>query len=84
MKNLDELIRDAAKFGRLNHFTLSATWDGKWEAAYRGVATEDHRSAQHSDPVAAAIGALTGRRPPEIEKPKRSKPRPAVDEDILV
>ena len=72
-QDLESIIRSAAKSGRLNHLTLAAKWDGGWEAGYRGVATDDHRIAAHSDPVAALLGALTGRKQPEPEKPKRTR-----------
>ena len=72
-QDLESILRSAAKSGRLNHLTLAAKWDGGWEAGYRGVATDDHRIVTHSDPVAALTGALTGRKQPEPEKPKRNR-----------
>ena len=73
MSDLETALRSAARSGRLNHLSLAVKWSGGWEAAYRGVANEDHRMVAHSDPVAALIGALTGRKVPEPEKPVRKR-----------
>ena len=81
MSDLESAIRNAAKSGRLNHVSLAVTWDGKWEAAYRGSTTGDHRIVGHSDPISALIGALTGRTPPEVvKKPSRQRQVAVVNE----
>lgn len=61
---LATLIRTAAKSGRLNHLSV-AYMNGKWSASYRGVSDPDKRIIEHTDPVDALIGALTGRKMPE-------------------
>lgn len=90
MSDLESTLRNSAKAGRLNHISLAVTWDGKWEASYRGAATEDHRIKGHSDPVSALLMALTGR---TIEEPKKTtkkrEPKPVAapvvdDEDDLL
>ena len=78
MRDLETAITQAAKSGRLNHVTLSVKWDGGWEAGYRGVATGDYRTVSHKDPVAALIGALTGRTP-KVEPPARKQPKRAAN-----
>lgn len=88
MKPVEDLLRESAASGKLNHLSISWTERG-WEVAYRGVATTDHRLFLHDDVVCALRGAMTGKAgdPP----PKKSrKRRPVVaqplqeDEDILV
>lgn len=95
MTDLETAIRSAAKAGRLNHLSLAVTWEGKWEASYRGVDHKDHRITTHSDPASALLMALTGRKvdePKPTPKKRRSKlvapPKPAAaveeDEDDLL
>ena len=79
-QDLESIIRSAAESGRLNHITLAAKWGGGWEAGYRGVATGDYRTVSHKDPVAALIGALTGKKQPDAPKPKKVK-APSVSDD---
>ena len=86
MSDLESTIRSIAKAGRLNHLSLAATWDGKFEASYRGVATDDHRIKSHSDPATALLMALTGRNidePKKATRKRESKPAaaPAVDDE---
>lgn len=91
MSDLETALRNSAKAGRLNHVSLAFTWDGKWEAAYRGVPHNDHRIVQHSDPVSALLAALTGKKIPEPVKRQASRkkapvtaPEPEEYEDDLL
>lgn len=85
MSDIETALRKAAKAGRLNHVSLAATWDGKFEAGYRGITSEQHRTVKHADPVAALIGALTGRTPTKTTSPKATVDEPKTDdnEDLL-
>lgn len=82
MSDLETAITQAAKSGRLNHVTLSVKWDGGWEAGYRGVATGDYRTVSHKDPVAALIGALTGKKQPDAPKPKKVRVLSVSDDNV--
>lgn len=87
MKTIEDLLRAAAASGNLNHISIASTANGGWEAAYRGVATADHRIFQHADVVCALRGAMTGRPgdpPPKRRKAAPPPPPPADDEDLLV
>lgn len=81
MKPLEDILRDFAKAGRLNHLSIAWTSNG-WDVGYRGVAHTDHRHAQHSDVVCAVQAALTGR--PGEAPVKRNVRKPPKDEDLLV
>lgn len=93
MSDLETLIRSLAKSGRLNHLSLGFLSNGQWGASYRGVLDADKRMADHPDPVAALIAALSGRKPaPPPPPPQKTRVRPAPkpvaapledDEDLL-
>lgn len=86
-KPLEDLLREAAKSGRLNHLSIAWLHTGLWGAAYRGQAHTDHRMVDHPDVVCALRAALTGKpgSAPVIEKPKRTRAKAAapVVDDIL-
>lgn len=82
--SLEDLIRKAAKSGRLNHLSI-AFINGSWEASYRGVEDKDKRIVAHKDPVCALMESLNGRKvdaPKEVvppkEKPVAKAPKPAT------
>lgn len=87
MTDLETAILNSAKAGRLNHVSLAVTWEGKWEASYRGVDHKDHRIITHSDPTSALLMALTGRKideskaTPQKRKKKPTPPPVATDDD---
>lgn len=79
--DLENTLRSMAKSGRLNHVSVGFI-NGKWSGSYRGVENRDGRIFDADDPVAALIGALTGRKiAPPHPQPKARKA--AVDEDLL-
>lgn len=61
MSDLETTLRTMARNGRLNHVSVGFI-NGKWSGAYRGVEDRDGRIFEAADPVAALIGALTGRK----------------------
>lgn len=82
--DLGALLRRSATNGKLNHLSVSATHDGRWEAAYRGVDHKDHRIRSHSDVASAVMMAITGRAIPEPpQRPKRKAVKRAAPLDIL-
>lgn len=80
-REIEDVLRDLAKQGRFSHLSLASTHDGQFEAAWRGVAGQDHRIVKHPDPVCALRGAMTGR-PGDVPKPARRKA--ASDDGLLV
>lgn len=83
-KPLEDVLRDAARSGRLNHVSLAYT-DKGWEAAYRGASHGDHRMTTHADPACALRAALTGKpgEAPAVEKPKRARKVAAPVDDVF-
>lgn len=75
MSDLESALRSAAKSGRLNYLSLSFTAKGTWEATYRGVADQDLRHVEHSDPASAIHSALIGRKIAEPKAEPKSKVR---------
>jgi len=61
---IDDLIRDLAKKGKINHITLSYSGTGKggghlWTAAYRDQTSQGYCMHQCDDPIAALYKVLT-------------------------
>lgn len=81
---VEDILRDLAKSGRLNHVSISFLHGGGWEVSYRGVKHEDHRRETRADIVCALRAALTGRAGDAPPKRKAPAPPPADDGDLLV
>ena len=85
-KPLEDLLRDLAKSGSLNHITISYLHSGGFEVGYRGTLHADHRRCSGDDVVDALIDALTGKKgipgvqdaPVQKAKPVRKKAEPAA------
>lgn len=73
MKSLEDLLRDKANSGDLNHISIAFLHSGGWSVSYRGAMQNDYRNTDNEDVVNALIEALTGRKPPPVAKP----PKPA-------
>ena len=74
-KPLEDLLRDAAKSGSLNHISISYLHSGGFEVAYRGTLHADHRVSSSLDVVEALIDALTGKKGvPGIQVAPAAKP----------
>lgn len=81
--DLESTLRSMARSGRLNHVSVAFS-NGKWFGSYRGVENKDGRHFEASDPVAALMGALTGRKiAPVTEAKKAPVTKPKEDEDLL-
>lgn len=89
-KSLEEMLRESAKSGSLNHLSISYLHGGGFEVAYRGAMHADHRRASDADVVVALIEALSGRKT-AAPKPVKAAPKaktapaapPARDEDSI-
>ena len=84
MSDLEGTLRALARNGRLNHVSVGFI-NGKWSGSYRGVDDRDGRLFEANDPVAAIMGALTGRKVAAVTEAKKvpvTKPKPE-DEDLL-
>lgn len=60
-KPLEDVIRELAASGKLNHFSFGHHHTDGFQASYRGVDNDDVRFVTHADPVCAVIEALTGK-----------------------
>lgn len=83
---LDDLLRDLAKKGRINHITLAYSGDGKhhkFSAAFRDDRSQGYQMMQDADPVKALMYVLKGtgykhypgskdKEPLPSERPKKS------------
>ena len=77
-KPLEELLREKAKSGSLNHITISYLHSGGFEVGYRGTLHADHRTCSAADVVDALIDALTGKKGvPGVQVAPVEKPKPA-------
>lgn len=80
MSDLESALRSAARSGRLNYLSLSFTAKGTWEATYRGVADQDLRHIEHSDPASAILSALSGRKVAEPKPEAKGKAKRQVEQ----
>lgn len=85
---IDDLIRDLAKRGRINHITLAYTGSGKsgghtFTAAYRDDRSQGYQMHSDADPIKALMHVLKGtgykhypgskdREPMPSERPKKA------------
>lgn len=84
MSDLEATLRTMARSGRLNHVSVGFI-NGKWSGSYRGVDDRDGRHFEANDPVAAIMGALTGKKIATVTEAKKApvtKPK-QEDEDLL-
>ncbi len=81
---LSDAVRRVVKRGGFSHLSLASSGN-LFKAAFRGVDHKDHQIAENSDPVAALIEALTGRRMPvaKLQKPKREPAKRAEFDELL-
>lgn len=83
MSDLETTLRTMARNGRLNHVSVGFI-NGKWSGSYRGVEDRDGRIFEASDPVAAIMGALTGRKVVEVATTKKVVAKPKQEEEDLL
>lgn len=85
--NLEDVIRDLAKRGELNHISLTPSRNGKmWRASFAMCSGFGISFAEDPDPVKAIIVACTTAKMKPQRAPKRStliehEPAPAATED---
>lgn len=68
MQTLEELIRDAAARGELNHLSLIGDHKRPFTACFRVASTTSHTFGEDADPVEALKKALAGAK--MVRKPR--------------
>lgn len=59
-KNLEDVIRDLKRAGKLNHLTVGITKDGKFQAGFRDSTSAGYWMVTDPDPVTAMLKAIRG------------------------
>ena len=73
--NLEDMIRDAAKRGELNHLSMIPT-DKGFHAAFRVASSTSHSFGMHEDPVEALRIALKNAKMVRAPRGPSLKPTP--------